>query len=182
MFTHWHFSMTFIYKTHLNNTDRLIFMSWGFVIFQLLWISNRHTTQSNIAPVISAMEIIADTLTNSTYTPIGQGLHEKFLLSSRYLKRIQNLSFTKKTLKEMELIDFRITWTRRRIGTDHSTIRTYIASDKVAQPLEYGGLAIPDSIIQTQALKFLWTRKLQNSNPELGWIKFLKPTTEAVKI
>ena len=131
-------------------------------------------TQSNIEPITAAMERIADTLSTSTSTPIGRGLYAKFLLSSRYLHKVQNFPFTEDQLKDLRTTVLKLTWTRRRIGTDQSSIRTHIANDRVSQPLRYGGLSIPDPIIQTQALKFSWARKLLNSSSDLTWVKLLE--------
>ena len=104
----------------------------------------------------------------------GHGLYAKFLLSSQYLHKIKNFSFTEEQLQEIRSTVLRLTWTRRTIGTDQSSIRSHIANDRVCQPLKYGGLAIPDPVIQTQALKSSWARKLQNMNPDLGWVKLLE--------
>ena len=48
----------------------------------------------NIAPVQAALDKIADSLSTTTSTPLGRSLYAKFLLSSRYLYKIQNFSFT----------------------------------------------------------------------------------------
>ena len=129
---------------------------------------------SNIGPIQNAMDKIADTLSTSTSTPLGRSLYAKFLLSSRYLHKIQNFNFNHQQLKDLRDTVLRLTWTRHRIGADSPTVRTHIANDRVAQPLRMGGLSIPDPIIQSQAIKLSWARKLLENNQKLTWVKILE--------
>ena len=128
----------------------------------------------NIAPVQAAMEKIADSFTTVSSTPLGRSLYAKFLLSSRYLHKIQNFDFTTLQLEELRKSVLRLTWTRHRIGTDTSSSRVHIANNRVAQPLGFGGLSLPDPIIQTQALRLTWVRKFQALDPRLTWTMLLE--------
>jgi hypothetical protein len=128
----------------------------------------------NIAPVQAAMEKIADSFTTVSSTPLGRSLYAKFLLSSRYLHKIQNFDFTALQLEELRKSVLRLTWTRHRIGTDTSSSRVHIANNRVAQPLGYGGLSLPDPIIQSQALRLTWVRKFQALDPRLTWTRLLE--------
>ena len=128
----------------------------------------------NIAPVQTAMENIANSFNTLSSTPLGRSLYAKFLLSSRYLHKIQNFSFSTHELASLRNSVLRLTWTRHRVSTDSSSTRVHIANDRVAQPLGYGGLSIPDPHIQTQALKLSWVRKFQKLDHNLAWTKILE--------
>lgn len=128
----------------------------------------------NIQPIKDAMDNIADSLSTTTCTPLGRSLYAKFLLSSRYLHKIQNFSFSQQQLSDLRSTVLRLTWTRHRIGTDTSSTRTHIASDRVSQSLSMGGLAVPDPLIQAQALKFSWARKLMKPDTRLVWVRLLE--------
>ena len=128
----------------------------------------------NIEPIKAAMETIADSLSTATCTPLGRSLYAKFLLSSRYLHRIQNFSFSELQLSNLRTTILKLTWTRHRVGTDTSSTRIHIANDRVAQPLSMGGLSVPDPLIQSQALKFSWVRKIMNPNTRLVWVRMLE--------
>jgi hypothetical protein len=128
----------------------------------------------NIAPIQAAMDRIADSFTTVSSTPLGRSLYAKFLLSSRYLHKIQNFDFTSPQLDELRKSVLRLTWTRHRIGTDTSSSRVHIANDRVAQPLGFGGLSLPDPAIQAQALRLTWARKFQTLDPRLTWTRLLE--------
>ena len=128
----------------------------------------------NIAPVQTAMEKIADSFTTVSSTPLGRCLYAKFLLSSRYLHKIQNFDFTAPQLEELRKSVLRLTWTRHRVGTDTSSSRVHVANNRVAQPLCYGGMSLPDPNIQTQALRLTWVRKFKALDPRLTWTRLLE--------
>ena len=60
------------------------------------------------------------------------------------------------------------------MGTDTTTSRIHIAHNRVAQPFSYGGLAVPDPLIQAKALRFIWARKFRNPNQQLTWVRILE--------
>ena len=62
-----------------------------------------------------------------------------------------------------------------RNENNHS-IRTHIAQDRVAQPPYFGGLSVPDPIIQSKSLSFSWARKFTKPNQALTWTKILEAT------
>ena len=128
----------------------------------------------NIAPLQQAMSKIADTFNSSLSSPLGRSIYAKFLLSSKYLHRIQNFTFSDNQLEELRKTVLRLTWTRARPQDDAHSIRVHIAQDRVAQPLYYGGLSVPDPLIQSKALTFAWARKLCNPNPALSWTSMLE--------
>ena len=60
------------------------------------------------------------------------------------------------------------------MGTDTSTTRVHIAGSRVSQPLAYGGLSIPDPIIQSKSIRFGWGRKFLSPNQTLSWVRILE--------
>ena len=68
----------------------------------------------------------------------------------------------------------RLTWSRHRMGSDTLSSRAHIAHNRVAQPLTYGGPAVPDPLIQTSALRFIRARKFRNPIPQLTWVRILE--------
>ena len=74
----------------------------------------------------------------------------------------------------MHDVVLRLTWTRHRIGSDIPTITTHIANDRVAQPIAMGGLAVPDTNVQSRAMKLSWARKLRESDRSLTWVQLLE--------
>ena len=132
------------------------------------------THEDNIEPIKIAMDNIADSMSTATCTPLGRSIYAKFLLSSRYLHKIQNFSFSQIQLSNLRSTILKLTWTRHRVGTDSSSTRTHIASDRVAQPLSMGGLSVPDPLIQSQALKFSWVRKIVSPDTRLFWLRLLE--------
>ena len=132
------------------------------------------THADNIEPIQTAMDNIADSMTTTTCTPLGRSIYAKYLLSSLYLHKIQNFSFTQIQLSNLRNTILKLTWTRHRVGTDSSSTRTHIASDRVAQPLSMGGLSVPDPLIQSQALKFSWVRKMVSPDTSLVWVRLLE--------
>ena len=132
------------------------------------------THEANIAPILTAMDRIADSLSTNSSTPLGRAIYAKFLLASRYLHKIQNFDFTENQLEDLRKVVLRLTWTRHRMGTDSSSTRTHIANDRVAQPYGYGGLSLPDPQVQSQALKLCWARKFSRDNSQITWCRILE--------
>ena len=127
----------------------------------------------NIAPLIAIMNKTADSFNSNLSTPLGRAIYSKFLLCSKYLHRIQNFHFTIPQLKEMRKAALRLTWTRARPNDDTSSVRVHIARRRVAQPLYYGGLSVPDPVIQSKSLSFSWARKFCTPNASLTWVWML---------
>ena len=130
--------------------------------------------EKNIIPLITVMDSIADSFNSSMSSPLGRSIYAKFLLSSKYLHRIQNFHFSPDQLDELRKSVLKLTWTRTRPNDDTHSARTHIAQDRVAQPLFYGGLSIPDPIVQTQSLAFAWSRKFCKPNHQLAWTRMLE--------
>ena len=128
----------------------------------------------NIAPLQQAMEKIADSFNSSLSSPLGRSIYAKFLLSSKYLHRIQNFHFSEIHLEELRKTVLKLTWTRTRPQDDTHTIRVHIANDRVAQPLFYGGLSVPDPVIQSKSMTFAWARKFGKPNHSLSWTTMLE--------
>ena len=128
----------------------------------------------NIAPLQQTMSKISDSFNSSLSSPLGRSIYAKFLLSSKYLHRIQNFHFTDNQLDELRKTVLRLTWTRSRPQDDAYSVRVHIAQDRVAQPLYYGGLSVPHPVIQSKALTFSWARKLCNPNHALSWTMMLE--------
>ena len=129
--------------------------------------------EDNIAPIVRKMFSIADSLSTNLSTPIGRALYSKFLLSSRYIHRIQNFHFSEPQLKELRKAVLQLTWTRHRPGSDNSSARVHIAADRVSQPPSMGGLGVPHPSVQAQALSFTWVRKINPANSNQGWYQLL---------
>ena len=127
----------------------------------------------NIAPLIRTMNNLANSFNTNLSTPLGRAIYSKFLLCSKYLHRIQNFHFTIPQLKEMRKAALRLTWTRARPNDDTSSIRVHISKRRVAQPLYFGGLSVPDPIIQSKSLSFSWARKFCSPNASLTWVWML---------
>ena len=79
-------------------------------------ISGELAYDDNIAPVQAATDKIADSLSNTTSTSLGRSLYAKFLLSSRYLHKIQNFSFTDNQLLGMRSTILRLTGQGKELG------------------------------------------------------------------
>ena len=132
----------------------------------------------NIQPLSEIMNKIADSFNSTMSTPLGRSIYAKYLLGTKYLHRIQNFPFTEDQLAELRKSIIRLTWTRARPGMDANARRVHIAHNRVAQPLYYGGLSVPDPIIQSQSLSFSWARKFCKPNQTLSWTKMLEKTLE----
>ena len=130
----------------------------------------------NIAPLATIMNKIADSFNSSLSTPIGRSLYAKFLLGSKYLHRIQNFHFSMDQLEDLRKSVLRLTWTRARPNEDNHSIRTHISQNRVAQPPYFGGLSVPDPIIQSKSLSFAWAKKFCKCNQSLTWTKILEAT------
>ena len=130
--------------------------------------------EDNILPIQNAMLRISNSLDTNSSTPLGRAIYAKFLLSSRYIHKIQNFSFTPQQLTDLREAVLKLTWTRHRIGTDTTSTRVHIAGDRVAQPLQFGGLSLPHPLTQSQATRFSWIRKLLNPNANLTWVRILE--------
>ena len=128
----------------------------------------------NIDPIVNAMSSISKTLSTITSTPLGRALYAKYLLASKYIHRIQNYNFNAEELRKLREIVLDMTWARHRIGTDTTTKRVHIAGDRVAQPLRFGGLSVPDPHIQTQALHYSWARRFNTQNQGMTWYRLLE--------
>ena len=130
--------------------------------------------ERNIDPIVDTMKGIAKTLDTVTSTPLGRALYAKYLISSKYIHRIQNYDFSHDELKSLREAVLKATWARHRIGTDTTTRRVHIANDRAVQPLRFGGLAIPDPSIQVQALRFSWARRFRSQNNRMIWYRVLE--------
>ena len=130
--------------------------------------------ETNIAPIERAMNRIADTFTTVSSTPLGRSIYAKYLLASRYLHKVQNFEFSQLQLTSLRASVLRLTWTRHRMGTDTSSTRVHIAGTRVSQPLAYGGLSIPDPIIQSKSIRFGWGRKFLSPSQNLSWVRILE--------
>ena len=76
---------------------------------------------SNIAPIEGAMNRIADSLTTLSSSPLGRAIFAKFILSSRYLHKVQNYEFPHEQLVKLREAVLKLTWSRHRMGTDTTT-------------------------------------------------------------
>ena len=132
--------------------------------------------EDNIQPIQRAMQRISNSFNTVSSTPLGRAIYAKFLLSSRYIHKIQNFSFSQQQLEDLREEVLKLTWTKHRMGSDTFSMRVHIAGDRVAQPLQYGGLSLPHPMIQSQALRFSWIRKFQNASSELTWVRLLEST------
>ena len=127
----------------------------------------------NITPILNTMRKIADSFNTNLSTPLGRAIYAKFLLSSRYIHKIQNYVFSEQNLDELWNVVRIMTWTRARPKSNNSSIRVHIAKDRVAQPMEFGGLALSDPKHQVKSLTFAWVRKFTMPDLRLVWIQIL---------
>ena len=130
--------------------------------------------EKNIAPLVEKMSQISSSYSNTCATPLGRSIWAKYLICSKYLHRLQNYNFSHEELSELRKTALEMTWTRSRAHDDTVSTRVHIAADRVAQPLMYGGISLPDPEIQSRAVKFAWLRKFMSLNHELSWVKVLE--------
>ena len=100
--------------------------------------------QDNIEPLRQVMIKTAETYNTALSTPLGRSIWAKYLISSKYLNRIQNAVFSEEQLVSLREAALLLTWTRARPHDDSNSIRTHIANNRVSQPPQYGGLILPD--------------------------------------
>ena len=129
--------------------------------------------EDNIRPIVRKMFSLADSFSTNLSTPIGRALYSKFLLSSRYIHRLQNFHFSEPQLQELRKAVLQLTWTRHRPGSDTASSRVHIAADRVSQPPCKGGLSVPHPAIQAHALSFTWARKTSERYQRQGWYQIL---------
>ena len=127
--------------------------------------------QQNLDPITEKMERVAQTINTSSSTPIGRALYAKYLLASRYLHVMQNVTFTEAQQDKLWRAIKEMTWTRHRIETDEIARRTHIAQERVIQPFKFGGLSLPHPKIQSRSTAVTWLRKfvLHDPNSQLAW-------------
>ena len=117
--------------------------------------------EHNIAPIQDKMNQVANSFNSTLATPLGRSVYAKYLLSSRYIHRIQNSVYTEEQLCGLKEAVLNLTWTRARPREDSFSKRVHISNKIVSQPLYYGGLSIPDPMIQSTALRFSWVRRFK---------------------
>ena len=76
----------------------------------------------------------AETYNTALSTPLGRAIWAKYLISSKYIHRIQNAVFSEEQLVSLREAALLLTWTRARIHDDSNSIRTHIANNRVSQP------------------------------------------------
>ena len=123
--------------------------------------------QDNIEPLRQVMIKTAETYNTALSTPLGRAIWAKYLISSKYIHRIQNAVFSEEQLVSLREAALLLTWTRARIHGDSNSIRTHIANNRVSQPPQFGGLGLPDPCLQTHAIRFTWARKFSNLDSRL---------------
>ena len=77
--------------------------------------------ERNIDPIVDTMKGIAKTLNTVTSTPLVRAMYAKYLISSKYIHRIQNYDFSHDELKTLREAVLKVTWARHRTGTDTTT-------------------------------------------------------------
>ena len=138
------------------------------------------TAAENIEPILETMQRIASSFDTDMSTPLGRALYAKYLLSSRYIHKIQNYVFKEKELDEFWKIVRAMTWTRARPQIDSTTTRVHISKERVSQPLQYGGLAVPNPKNQVKSLAFTWARKFEENDDRLIWIQLVNHMLQKV--
>ena len=128
--------------------------------------------ESNLTPITRKMEAIADTYSTAMSTPIGRAIYVKYLCSSRYLHVIQNRYITEDEAKKLREAALKMAWTKPRHDQDPG-YRVHVAKDRVAQKPKFGGMDIPDPMIQKKALAMQWLRKIRNGSEEMLWYQLL---------
>ena len=84
----------------------------------------------------------AETYNTALSTPLGRAIWAKYLISSKYLRRIQNAVFSEEHLVSLREAALLLTWTRARPQDDSYAARTHIANSRVSQPPQFGGLSL----------------------------------------
>ena len=140
-----------------------------------LRINNRGllTKESNVQPIIDKMNKIATQYSTCLSTPLGRALYARFLLGSRSVHLTMN-----RHMSEDEALEFResvlqMTWTKsgnRDEGGAH--YRVHISKKIVAQSRYYGGLNVPDPMVQNTALRLAWARKFMQDD-HMTWYLLL---------
>ena len=132
------------------------------------------TEEDNIQPIIEKMEGISERYSTSTSTPIGRGLYGKYLLGSLYIHRLQNAQLTEPKIKELHKAILDMTWTRARMQEPYRSYRVHIAKARVNQPVEYGGMSIPNPSNQMKVIRMSWIRKFTEDHQVQGWCIILE--------
>ena len=140
-----------------------------------LIINEQGTPQhdTNIAPVLEKMAETAEQYNTSQSSPLGRALYAKYLLASKYVHRLQNMVISGEQLTSLRDSVLQMTWTRARPSDNTVSHRVHIAQDRVAQPPMYGGLGIPDPLVQIISLRFIWVRKFISADPQTTWYRIL---------
>ena len=129
--------------------------------------------ETNFAPLTENMSTIAQQYNTSQSSPLGRAIYAKYLLSSKYIHRLQNCTLDGDQLATLRENALLMTWTRSRPNDDTNGYRVHIAQDRVSQPPRFGGLGVPDPLVQMRSIRFGWARKFLSANPQLSWFKIL---------
>ena len=148
----------------------------GVIIHQ----SGEAREEDNIRPVVEKMNHIAERYSTVGSTPIGRALYATFLLSSRYVHRLQNTSISEKMSKDMDDAAIQMTWTRARFNSEEVGWRVHIARDRVFQPYRFGGLRLPKAEIRNIAIRLGWLRKFNREYAYQGWYVILEKWLDEV--
>ena len=127
------------------------------------------TYEDNILPIENAIRQIIQTLSTSASTPIGRSLFSRFLLASKYIHRLHCMSRTEHFTDLQKLITSQV-WNRYTLsdgGQNYS--RTHIAATRVSQPIFFGGLSVPDTLVQFHSSRFSWLRKMYRGHENRQW-------------
>ena len=130
--------------------------------------------QDNIEPLRQIMMKTSESYNTALSTPLGRSIWAKYLISSKYIHRLQNAVFPEEQLVGLREAALLLTWTRARIHDDSNSIRTHIANNRVSQPPQFGGLGLPDPCIQTLAIRYTWARKFSKLDNRLVWVRLLE--------
>ena len=74
--------------------------------------------QDNIEPLRQVMIKTAETYNTALSTPLGRSIWAKYLISSKYIHRIQNAVYSEEQLVSLREAALLLTWTRARIHDD----------------------------------------------------------------
>ena len=132
--------------------------------------------ESNVQPIIDKMDKIAKRYSTCLSTPLGRALYARFLMGSLSVHLTIN-----RHMSEDEALEFResllqMTWTKSGNRDEGGArYRVHISKKIVAQSRYYGGLGVPDLMIQNTALRLGWARKFLE-NEHMTWYLILNQT------
>ena len=93
-------------------------------------------------------------------------------MSSRYVHVIQNMYITDKEAEKLRESAIKMAWTKSR-HNEEPGYRIHVAKDRVAQKPKFGGMDIPDPMIQKKSLALQWLRKIRKGSEEMLWHQML---------